>query len=209
MTQIILLRHGQTTWNRENRFRGQANPPLDETGLAQAEATGRYVAARWPLRAVYTSPMGRAQQTAEAVARHQGLITQVLVGIADIHFGEFQGLLSREAQARYPDLYQAWHTVPHTVQFPGGESLERLRQRAMAAVHQAIVRHTGERIGLVAHTVVNRVILCGALEIGLEHFGQWAQDTCAVNLLEWDGRRFVLGLVNDTNHLAEWGGERG
>ncbi len=202
MVRILLIRHGQTAWNRENRFRGRADPPLDETGLAQAEATARYVAARWPLRAVYTSPIGRARQTAQAVARHQGLSVQVLEGMADIDYGQFQGLLPGEAEARYPELYRAWYVAPHTVHFPGGESLDQLQRRAMAALRQVIAAHPDEQIALVGHTVINRVILCGVLGFGLEGFWQLGQDTCALNLIEWDGQRFKLAMMNDTSHLV-------
>jgi len=70
MTRIILVRHGQTEWNRVERFRGRADVPLNETGLAQAEATGRRVASEWQPVAIYSSPLSRAVKTAEAIARH-------------------------------------------------------------------------------------------------------------------------------------------
>jgi phosphoserine phosphatase len=84
MTRILLVRHGQTEWNRVERFRGRADVPLNETGLAQAEATGRRVAAEWQPVAVYSSPRSRSVKTAEAIAKHFNRPVQIHPGLADI-----------------------------------------------------------------------------------------------------------------------------
>ncbi|HUX76719.1 MAG TPA: histidine phosphatase family protein, partial [Anaerolineae bacterium] len=118
MTRIVLIRHGQTVWNREARFRGRADVELDAFGLEQAEATGRYVAARWPVVAVYASPMRRAIQTAAAVARAQGLTAQPLAGLMDIDFGEWQGQLATDMERQYPELWWTWWQAPQDMHFP-------------------------------------------------------------------------------------------
>ncbi|MBN1955340.1 MAG: histidine phosphatase family protein [Anaerolineae bacterium] len=200
-TTIILIRHGQTAWNREARFRGQMDVPLDETGLWQAQRTGEYVAARWPAAAVYASPLGRAAQTAAAVATAQGLQAHPHDGLLDINFGALQGLATAEAEARYPDLYHAWLHAPHTVRFPGGESLDDVCARSTGVFRDVVARHSKESVALVAHTVVNRVLLCAVLDLGLDYFWRLAQDTCAVNVIEWDGEKANLYLMNDTSHL--------
>ncbi|HHS97829.1 MAG TPA: histidine phosphatase family protein [Chloroflexi bacterium] len=202
VTHILLIRHGQTQWNREARFRGQTDIPLDETGQRQAQATAEYVVARWAPTAIYASPLRRAMQTAEAIASLQGLTVQPLDGLMDIHFGELQGMAFAEARERYPDLMLAWRDAPHTVQFPGGESLEVVRRRGTAALRQVAERHLGQTIALVAHTVVNQVLLCAVLGLGNDHFWSVRQDTCAVNVIEWHGEeRYRLALMNDTSHL--------
>jgi broad specificity phosphatase PhoE len=213
MTRIVLVRHGQTAWNREARFRGQSDVPLEETGIKQAEATGRYIAARWPVVAVYASPMGRALQTAEAIARAvrlsvhgeaQELAVQRLPGLIDINFGEFQGLLAEEAAQRYPHLYQAWVEAPHTVRFPGGESLDIVHGRVVAALDEVVARHPGQTIALVSHTVVNRVLLCYVLDWGNDHFWRMKQETCAVNIFDvGDNGDFTIVQLNDTSHLQD------
>ncbi len=202
MARIVLVRHGQTAWNREARFRGRADIPLDEFGLKQAEATGRYLAARWPVVAVYASRMRRAMQTAGVIARAHGLTTHPLEGLLDIDFGEFQGCLADEAAQRYPDLYRAWLEVPHTVHFPGGEGLDDVRSRVVAALDEVIARHPGQTVALVSHTIVNRVLLCAVLGLGNERFWRLGQETCAVNVFdaEEDGA-FTIVLLNDTCHL--------
>ncbi|MBL7064769.1 MAG: histidine phosphatase family protein [Anaerolineae bacterium] len=202
MTRIVLVRHGQTVWNREARFRGRADVELDELGLQQAQATGRYLAARWPVVATYASPMRRAMQTAEPIARAQGLDAHPLEGLMDIDFGELQGLSVDEVKQRYPTLYRAWLEVPHTVHFPGGEGLNDVRKRVLAGLDEVVARHVGQTVALVSHTVVNRVLLCAVLGLGNEHFWRLRQGTCAVNVFDVkeDGA-FIIGLLNDTCHL--------
>ncbi len=205
MTLIILVRHGQTEWNRVERFRGHADVPLNETGLAQAEATGRRVAAEWQPRAVYTSPLSRAVKTAEAIARHFALPVQVHPGLADIDYGAWQGLTPDEARARWPDIVEAWYTAPHTADIPGGETLAALRTRAMAAVSELAARHPDPQstIVLVGHTVINRIILLGVLGLGNNRFWHLRQDTCAINVFEAQGEEFTLVSLNDTCHLLQ------
>jgi broad specificity phosphatase PhoE len=201
-TRIVLVRHGQTAWNREIRFRGQADLPLDEVGLKQAEATGRYVAARWPVAAVYASPLSRAMQTAEPTARAHGLTVHPLDALLDIDFGEWQGHSPKEVAEQYPDLLQAWREKPHTVNFPGGESLDVVRSRVVAGLDKVLARHAGQTVALVGHAVVNRVMLCVVLEWGNDRFWRLRQGTCAVNVFEAreDGA-FTIALLNDPSHL--------
>jgi broad specificity phosphatase PhoE len=203
-TRIVLVRHGQTAWNREVRFRGQADLPLDDFGLKQAEATGRYLVERWPVDVVYASPLRRAMQTAEAVARAHGLAARPFEGLLDIDFGAWQGQSPQEVAQRYPDLLQAWWEAPHTVHIPEGESLDDVRDRVVAGLNQVIERHRGQAIALVGHTVVNRVLLCAGLGLGNEHFWRLQQDTCAVNVFETsEHRAFTITLLNDTCHLQD------
>ncbi len=200
-TRFVLVRHGQTEWNRVERFRGRADIPLNDVGLAQAIATGRRVAAEWAPTAVYSSPLSRSVATAEAIAAPLGLTVVTLDGLADIHYGDWQGLTPEEAAARWPDLVRAWYTAPATVRIPGGESLADLRERAMAAVHELAARHAGETIALVSHTVVNRVILLAVLGLGNDRFWRLRQDNCAINVFEAEGGDFTLVTMNDTCHL--------
>jgi len=178
MTRIVLIRHGQTAWNREERFRGRADIPLDEVGRVQAEATAARVAQKWPVVAVYSSPLMRAVETAKAVARPFGLVVQPVEALIDIDYGAWQGLTQFEA--------------PHEVRIPGGESLADLRRRAMEAIRNLGANHPRQTITVVGHTVLNRVILLAALGLGNERFWHLSQDTCAINVLETRGDDFVI-----------------
>jgi len=201
MTRFLLVRHGQTEWNRVERFRGRADVPLNAAGLAQAAAVGRRIAAAWQPAAVYASPLSRAAATAAAIAAHFNLPVAPLDGLADIHYGAWQGLTPDEARARWPELIEAWYTAPQTVQVPDGESLADLRDRAMAAIHELTTRHADQTIVLVSHTVVNRVILLAILGLGNDHFWRLRQDNCALNVFEAEAGDFTLVSMNDTCHL--------
>ncbi len=201
MTRFILVRHGQTEWNRVERFRGRADVPLNETGLAQAEATGRRVSSEWQPVAMYTSPLSRSVKTAEAIAKHCGLQVQLHSGLADIDYGEWQGLTPEEARQRWLEEIDAWYNRPHLAQIPGGETLDELRTRAMQMVSELVDRHPEDTIVLVGHTVINRIILLGVLGLGNERFWRIKQDTCAINIFEAEDGDFTMVSMNDTCHL--------
>jgi len=203
MTRIVLVRHGQTEWNRVERFRGRADVPLNETGRAQAEATGKRVAVEWQPSAIYASPLSRAVKTAAAIARHFDLPVQIHHGIADIDYGQWQGLTPDEVKVRWPEIHHAWYNAPHTMRIPGGETLDDLRTRGMAAVRELAARYAGQTIVLVGHTVINRIILLGVLGLGNDRFWHLRQDTCAINVFEADDEEFTLVSLNDTCHLRE------
>lgn len=201
MTLIILVRHGQTEWNRVERFRGQTDVPLNETGLAQAEATGMRVAKTWKPAAVYTSPLSRSVKTAWAIAKHFNLAVQSYPGLADIDYGEWQGLTPDEARQRWPEQVENWYRHPERARIPGGETLTALRQRAMKTVYELAEKHPDETIVLVGHTVINRIILLGVLGLGNRRLWRIRQDTCAINVIEGEGDDFTLVSLNDTCHL--------
>jgi phosphoserine phosphatase len=203
MTQLILVRHGQTTWNKVERVRGQVEIPLDDVGLAQAEATGKRIAHQWHPTSVYCSPLVRAVQTAQAIAQRCGLQPNSVDGLNDLSFGQWQGLSPAEIQARWPEMARSWLSAPHTVNFPGGESLDILRDRAMAAVKHIVQTHGQQDVVLVAHTVVNRVILLAMLGLDNSHYWHIGQDTCAINVIRWDAGAFYIESLNDTCHLRD------
>ena len=201
MAKIILVRHGQTEWNRIERYRGRADVPLNAAGLAQAEATGEHVAARWAVAAVYSSPLSRAVQTGEAVAKHFDLAVQPHPDLVDIDYGAWQGFTPEEVRQRWPELSDTWYHRPHMVRFPEGETLDELRSRAMRTVSSLTDLHYSDTIVLVGHTVINRVILLGILGLGNERFWHLRQDNCAINVIEKDQEGFTLVVMNDTCHL--------
>jgi broad specificity phosphatase PhoE len=201
MTRFILVRHGQTIWNQQERFRGLSDVPLDEVGLAQAEATGRRLAKDVQPAAVYSSVVWRARQTAEAIARPHGLAVQLLPGIADIDFGLLQGLTVQEATVRWPAVVESWMISPHHTRFPEGERLGALRERAASTLAQLGARHPNDAIILVGHTVINRVILLYVMGLGNERFWRLSQSTCAINVFDSQDGEFTMVSLNDTCHL--------
>jgi phosphoserine phosphatase len=202
-TTLILVRHGQTEWNRVERFRGRADVPLNQTGLDQAAATGKRIANGWQPAAFYSSPLARAIRTAEAAACHFDLPVIINEGLADIDYGQWQGLTPEQARQEWPQELTAWYEAPHTARIPGGESLEQLRRRAMVTVADLVRKHPGQTIVLVGHTVINRIILLGVLGLGNDRFWHLRQDTCAINVFEASQADYVLVSINDTCHLQD------
>lgn len=200
MTSFILIRHGQTQWNRFERFRGRVDIDLDETGVRQAEAAAEKVA-NWGVKAIYSSPLKRAMRTAEIISQRLHLPVEPLEGIIDMHFGEWQGLPIGEVRQRYPELFDLWRFSPHRLKVPQGETLEEVRSRVVACIDEVAAKHDQETVVLVTHRVVCKVLICHLLGLDNSHFWQIAQDATAINLFEvWQGR-FTVRLLNDTCHL--------
>lgn len=202
MTRIILVRHGQTAWNigTGERFRGRVDLPLDDTGLAQAHALAERLTDQ-SIVAVYSSPLKRAVETARPTAQQLGLPIQPLPGIIDINYGDWQGLSPAEVAKVYPDLYRRWLEKPHLVRFPSGESLRQVRLRGLAALKQVATRHEGQVVLLVAHQVVNKVLVCAMLGLGNSHFWRIRQDNACINVFDYQNGVFTAALINDTCHL--------
>ncbi len=206
MNTVYLVRHGQTAWNREEVFRGRADIPLNESGRKEALLTGKYLRGVG-VDSLYSSPLSRAIETAEAIARYQREEVQILEGLIDIDFGGWQGISHEVVRERYAELYRQWKDAPHLVRFPEGESLEEVRERALGAIHGLVRDHAGEILVMVSHRVVNKIVICGLLGLDNSHFWQIGQDTGCINVLEF-GEGFTLRCLNDTSHLRTIEGER-
>jgi len=200
-TRIILVRHGETEWNREERFRGRVDVPLNETGPAQAWATGERIAATWQVSAVYASPLSRTVKTAKAIAGYFGLPVQAVPDLVDIDYGLWQGLTPEYVEARWPAMLNLWHNDPHLMHFPAGEKLSEVQTRGFSFVKSLIKLYPDQTVVLVGHTVINRAILLEVLGWGLHRFWKLGQDPCAINVFETDGQDFALVSLNDTEHL--------
>lgn len=203
MARIFLVRHGQTEWNRVERFRGRIDVPLNEVGLAQARAAAERLAREREVVAVYSGPLDRTMRTAEPIAERLGLAVQPLEAINDLDFGEWQGMTPAEVEEKYPDLYRRWQLAPHTVDFPGGESLAALRARAFGAMRELAGRHAGRAFVLVTHRVVCKVLLCAALGLDNAHYWQIDQDNGAISTFSYRNGLFVVRKVNETCHLED------
>lgn len=200
MARIVLIRHGQTEWNREERFRGRVDIDLDEMGFRQAEAAAQRIA-QWEVAAIYSSPLKRALATAGIIAKRLGLSVEPLDGINDMDFGVWQGLSVSEVREKYPELFDLWRYSPQRLKIPGGESLEDVQNRVDATINDLAARHENETVALVTHRVVCKVLLCHLLGLDNSHFWQIAQDATAINTFEVRGGIPTVRLINDTCHL--------
>lgn len=199
MTEIILIRHGETKWNREGRFRGRLDVELNETGLKQAELLAEYLS-ETKIDAIYSSPVARAVKTAEAVARHHNLEVILSPGIIDLDFGEWQGMPMQTVKEKYQDIYTGWMKNPHLSRVPGGETLDEVTERTMNMVNQVITEHDGTVV-LVSHRVVNKVLTCAMLGLDNSHFRNIKLDTCGITAFTYQDGEFILDKHNDTSFL--------
>ncbi len=200
MTRIYLVRHGTTEWNREEIFRGRADCPLNETGRAEARALTDYFRGV-EIQEIYSSPLSRAVQTADALASPRGLAVVCDPSFTDLDFGEWQGRPLREIREKYPEEYRTWRERPQDASFPGGENLGRVRARAWSGLLCRAESNPEKTILVVSHRVVTKILICAALGLDDSHFWQVKQDTTAVNCLEYARGWFTVALINDTCHL--------
>jgi len=200
MTLIYLVRHGQTAWNREEIFRGRTDVPLDETGLKQAELVGQYFSGM-QIDAIYSSPLARARETARAIARLRNLKVEPLEAMIDMSFGNWEGHAHQEIREIDAETYRQWVESPHLARLPGGESLDDVRVRSMAALEDLVRDHPGKNLVLVSHRVICKVLICAILGLDNSHFWQITQDTTAINLIQHRNGKYILSFMNETCHL--------
>jgi broad specificity phosphatase PhoE len=200
--KIYLVRHGQTDLNREKVFRGRLDPPLNKVGHDEARATGAFMK-QFDISHVMSSPLLRAMQTAEPIARLSGLEVEIVRDLIDIDFGKWQGMQERKVQKRYPRLLSRWQKEPHKVTFPAGENLLKVKKRLVSLVELLKTRHADCSVAVVTHRVVCKVLVCMLADIPLKNFWNILVDTAGISLFEIGEERTVLHRLNDTHHLAK------
>lgn len=200
-TTILLVRHGQTQWNLEERFRGRSDLPLNPAGKKQARQVARRISLQWKPAALVTSPIRRAAQTADIIGNTIHLTPLWASGLSDINYGKWQGLTPAEASEKWPDSVAQWFEHPEMAKIPGGETLLEVQNRAMAAVKEACWLHPDQAIVLVSHTVVNRLILLAILGSPIDRFWKLRQEPCAINVIEKNEDGYVLVSMNDVCHI--------
>lgn len=201
MKRLIILRHGETEWNREERFRGMADLPLTENGLHQAKCAAERIAQLKP-DVIYSSPLRRAMQTAEAVGNTIGLPVHQEENLKDINYGLWQGLSLNEAYNKYRKDYLQWLHKPQLMSFPQGESLPVVQERVNKLLKFIDVSHENDAILFVTHKVVCKVLIITLLGADLSHFWQIGQDVAAINIFEKRSIFLMAHAINDTCHLT-------
>ncbi|WP_346290650.1 histidine phosphatase family protein [Sphaerothrix gracilis] len=210
--RLLLVRHGETEWNRQKRFQGQIDIPLNENGIAQAEKAAEFLKSI-RLDAAVTSPLLRPKATAEAILKHHPHLTLGLEDrLKEIGHGEWEGKLEAEIETGYPGLLAQWQSAPETVQMPGegGENLEQVWHRAIAGWQQIVADHSNASapvtVMVSAHDAVNKAILCHVVGLGPDHFWCFKQGNGAVSVIDYpDGvdSQPVLSASNITTHLFD------
>ena len=203
-TTILLIRHGETEWNRDKRFRGTHDVPLNDNGRRQADLLGEALRGR-QIDAAYTSPLSRAVETAErALAGHQ-VEPMVDERLLDFCYGDWTGLPDAEVARRWPREHEAWTHRPHTVRPPAGNTLEEVYKAAFGAMEQLAEKRDDRTVALFAHRVVNELLVLGVLGLAVDRFGFIRQDNCCLNEFRRVEGGYVVIALNDTSHLRQAG----
>ena len=198
---VFLVRHGQTEWNKAGRFLGRTDIPLDDEGRAQA---ARLAGALAPvqLNGIYSSPLSRAWQTAEAIAQNRNMQITPLRGLTELDQGDLEGHYGRDLPSDFPAFYAKWKADPTDVRVPGGETLAECSARANRALRDVLTKHSpGQNIAVVAHRVSIAAILAETIGLPVRFNMRIGQRNTAINLLSHrDGVTKLLRL-NDASHL--------
>jgi len=191
-TELVLVRHGETDWNRAMRYQGQTDIPLNDLGRMQARLGAERLAQEsWD--AIISSPLSRVMQTAEPIAAATGLSPiETDPDLMERHYGQAEGLLREEREARWPD--QDW---------PGLEPMDHLQARAMRALHTVATRHAGQRVIVVSHGGLINSLLAGISDgrvgSGISHI----LNVSFTRIHSEDGKQWTIEVISDVDHLLD------
>ena len=200
-TPVFLIRHGQTEWNREGRFLGRTDLPLDETGMTQAQKLADRLSTH-SVSHVYASPLARALQTATELSRPHGLEPRAVEGIIELDQGDLEGREGRNLAVEFPDFFAAWRQDPTHARIPGGETLADCHARSVRAIHSLLADHSAaDTVVVVSHKVAISAIICDVLGLPPRYNMMVEQANTAINLLAWNAGSLSLLRLNDHEHL--------
>ena len=200
VTHLLAIRHGETEWNSESRFQGHLNSVLNQEGKAQADALGIRLA-REPFDLLLSSDLGRALQTASAVARRTGHEILIEPRLRERNMGIFQGLTPAEVQSRYPDDYARFRTNDPDYVIPDGESLRQLFERCVACFSELARRHAGMTLAVVTHGGMLAMLYRHATAMPLAAPRDFPLHNTGVNRLRHRKGEWELQRWGDIAHL--------
>jgi len=199
-TRICLVRHGETEWNAARRIQGQIDIGLNDTGLRQAEAAGRWLA-RAGIVALYSSDLKRAWTTALAIGAAVGLLPESAPEMRERRYGIFEGLTYDEARAKFPDGYAAFEGRNADYDFENGESLKVMYARVTSKLQAIAAAHPGRNVVVVLHggvlDIVNRFVRGNGLEVPRD----FLIPNAGINWISLSDGRWSLDTWGETEHL--------
>jgi len=207
MTKLFLIRHGETDWNRQDRWLGQMDIPLNDLGRLQAHRTAERLANE-PIAAIYSSDLIRAVQTAEMIAERFGLEVILLKELREMDFGRWEGKTEKEISGLFPEEYALHRTASWEFRPTGGESRRELYARVIRKVAELLEKHAEETIAIITHGGPCRMLLNYILGSYLDledppYIRAFEFDNCGVTILSRDNDgRFKIISLNETYHLA-------
>jgi len=201
-TTLIVVRHAETTWNREKRMQGTTDTVLSDVGRAQAQALARRLANE-TFTALYSSDLSRARDTAQAIAELSGCELMLEPRLRERAFGVFEGLTADEIRARYPEEYACFASRDPDYEVPGGESARGFMRRCLGCLAEIAGRHAGEGVLVVTHGLVLDALYRVAHD--LDHGVQRPVPliNASLNLFSYVTDCWRMVRWGDVTHLAE------
>ncbi len=198
-TEIILIRHGETEWNSQQRMQGHSNSDLSSVGQAQIQALGQWMK-NVPFDLIYSSDSLRAKQTAEAITQFSGHELQFDQRLREKNLGVFEGLTSEEARERHPEVFRLFKTAGSKYVIDEGESTQQLQDRALEIVNEIRIKHPEERVLLVTHGGFIRVVMKHSLGLSLETPTRFLIRNTGVFRLVWEDK-WIVSQMGGVSHL--------
>ncbi len=188
MTEILLVRHGQTDWNLERRIQGHTDIPLNEEGIAQSQALAERMRGA-QIDAVFSSDLTRAAQTAQMIAERLSVPLHFDPRLREVNHGQWEGLLISEVRSKFGNAYQAFRDDQLGTRAPGGETLREAIRRIESAVDDAAWQHPNGRVVIVSHGLAIALLRCRLNNAPLNHSHLYGLENCAGELVTWKPRR--------------------
>jgi len=198
--RLILARHGETMWNRENRILGHTEIELTEKGRKQAERLALALKDE-KVTAIYSSPLRRARETADEIARFHQQEVVPDDGLKELDAGELDGLTFDQVMERYGKFLEEWLKDIPSLKMPGGESVAELDERTWATVERIVNEHPEGVAVLVSHSFVIMSIISRALGMSISNFRRLRLGVASISILNFGKRGISLLQFNDTCHL--------
>ncbi len=200
--QLYLVRHGQTDWNLQHRFQGQADVPLNKTGEDQVQKIAQRLS-KIKIDAIYSSDLRRTVQTADRIASYHEVNCVTDLRWRELSFGAWEGLTYDEIKAKEPELLEKWQTDPLNAAAPSGETLQQLAMRVDSALEDLRADHEDQTVLLTVHGGTIQALLCLALGIELNHYWQFSVSSASLSEITFYTRGAIINLFNDTSHLPK------
>jgi broad specificity phosphatase PhoE len=198
---LILIRHGETEWNRTGRCQGVADIDLNDTGKRQIEELAHSLRDA-DISAVYSSDLLRALRTAKRIASHHDLGVNIDKDLREMDQGDLEGLLFEEIRDRYADVLKEWRESPETLLLPGGESLLQVQERAWNVFEKLSRLHADETVVAVSHNLTITALLCKITGVGLGGFRNFNLRAASKNLIVSVNGNIEVRQLNDVSHLS-------
>ncbi len=198
MLRVILVRHGETDWNQVRRVQGgSSNTPLNENGKQQVESLALKLKSE-PIQAIYSSPLQRAWDTAQAIAGHHQLEVEVEPLLREIEVGHLEGTSVAEMGKRLDQLLTIETPNASLPRMPGGESLTELQQRAWATIQRLVDKHPDGVVVVVSHYFTILTIICSVLSLPVSQIGRFRLGAASISAIIFDEQTMRLVLFNES-----------